>query len=341
MKKGNADGMKRRKMDDMKIFKLVYIIIGVLLAAGVLLTSIRGLPGEDFELYKKACALENGRLEQIWPGLSVSRYPVAVRRGNTEYVIFDGNIRKRKPVLPVIACTAYPSDDGVYILVPSKSVMDSIGQIMEGFSADFEEALISQFSINSKKMTDNQYISVICHEAMHALQFSLWEEKIYALAREISDAGAESKLAEAESDPEVQSLYEKQADLLCRLVVSDDGRPDAEAVREYIRMSNDIQALLSTKAGIHPDAVKSYANLYELLEGTARYVEARTALALADEDLYGQYLTALKETSFGREKYYKSGMGICLLLDRLDPDWKQDLPDGSMSPAELLENLIG
>ena len=203
--------MKIANMDDMKTFRLIYILIGVLLAAGVLLTSMRGLPGEDTELYKKACALEDGRLERIWPGLSVSRYPVAVRRGYAEYVIFNGDIRKRKPVLPVIACTAYPAET-VYIYLCRPTVMDSIGQIAEGFSADFEETLISQFSINSNKMTDNQYISVLCHEAMHALQFSNWEEKINALPRGIADTGVEVKLAEAESDPAVQNMCEKQAD---------------------------------------------------------------------------------------------------------------------------------
>ena len=106
-------------------------------------------------------------------------------------------------------------------------------------------------------------------------------------------------------------------------------------------MRKDTQALLSSKTGIDEDAVKSCADLYELLEGTARYVEARTALALSDEDLYGQYLTSLKETSYGREKYYRSGMGICMLLDRLDPGWKRDLSAGSLPPAELLENIAG
>ncbi|HPZ05709.1 MAG TPA: hypothetical protein PK423_06695, partial [Clostridiales bacterium] len=132
----------------------------------------------------------------------------------------------------------------------------------------------------------------------------------------------------------------KQADLLYRLVVSDEGMPDAEAVAEYIRTRKDTLALVSEKAGIDANAVESHADLYELLEGTARYVEARTALALSDEELYGQYLLSLKETVYGREKYYRSGMGICMLLDRLEPNWKQYLSEGSLSLAELLENVV-
>lgn len=78
----------------MKAFKFVYLLIGVLLAASALMTSMRGLPEEDRELYEKACMLENGRLEQIWPGLYISHYPVAIRKGNAEYVIFNGEIKK-------------------------------------------------------------------------------------------------------------------------------------------------------------------------------------------------------------------------------------------------------
>lgn|GEM_PF-4772539 len=43
----------------MKIFKLVYALTGVILGVSLLLVSIRGLPEKDFELYKKACSLEN------------------------------------------------------------------------------------------------------------------------------------------------------------------------------------------------------------------------------------------------------------------------------------------
>jgi hypothetical protein len=32
-------------------------------------------------------------------------------------------------------------------------------------------------------------------------------------------------------------------------------------------------------------------------------------------------------------------MGMCMLLDRLDPGWKQVLYAGSLSLADLLENL--
>ena len=142
----------------MKAFKAVYVLIGVMLVVAVLLTSMRGLPEKDMELYEAACSLEDGRSEGVWPGLRISDYPVALRKGNTEYVLFEGRIEKRRPVLPVLACTAYTVEDRVNVLIPCKSEMDSLGQIVEGFSLGADDFLLNQFSIESKIMSDRKSV---------------------------------------------------------------------------------------------------------------------------------------------------------------------------------------
>lgn len=80
--------------------------------------------------------------------------------------------------------------------------------------------------------------------------------KITALAEGIADAEVEAKMAEAESDLEIQAMYEEQVELLYDLVVPEDSIPDAGAVREYFRIRTDIQDMLSTKAGIDANAIK-------------------------------------------------------------------------------------
>ncbi len=324
----------------MKTFRLVYMLIGVLLTSGVLLASMRGLPGKDMELYETACSLEDGRSDMIWPGLYISHYPVALRKGTAEYVIFNGSVKERKPVLPVIACTAYPAEGEINVFVPSKSVMDSLGQIAEGFSTGLEESIINQFSINSKKMSDSQYVAILYHETMHALQLSCCKERITAMAVD-NDIDMEETMAEIENDPDVLSIYKKQTELLHRLVTSDDDKPDIESVAEYIKIREDTLALLCSKTGIDEDRISRYTDLYEFLEGTARYVEAKTALVLSDDILYQQYLSSLQDTVPGREKYYRSGMGICMLLDRLNPGWKHDLLSGGSTLIDILENAVG
>lgn len=321
-----------------KTFKIAYAIIGVILAAGVLMTSLAGLPGKDRELYEKACSLEDGRSDGIWPGLGISGYPVALRKGNREYVLFEGSIERRKPVLPVIACTAYPVDDIINVFMPCKSVMDSLGQIVEGFSSGSESFLIGQLSVGIKRIPDNQYVALLYHETMHALQLSRYEDQIMKIA-DWEDPDMEGLITELEKDPSIQALCKKQAELLHQLVVSDDETPDANVLREYISTRKETLSALRLAAGEEKGGtIGRYIDFMELLEGTARYAEAKTALALSDNALYEQYLTSLQETVPGREKYYRSGMGICMLLDKVSPGWKHEMFRCGLTPAAMLEN---
>lgn len=321
----------------MRKFKIVYAIIGIILAAGVLITSLAGLSEKDRELYEAARSLEDGRSDIIWPGLGISDYPVALRKGNTEYVLFNGNVEKRRPVLPVIACTAYPAGDAINVFMPCKSVMDSLGQIVEGFSSGTENFLIGQFSIESKRMSDNQYVAVLYHETMHAFQLSRYEDRIAEMAG-WEEADIEEMISELESDPAIQALYRKQTELLYKMTVVDTGLPDEDDIREYIKTREETLEEICLKAGKQKGSmIGAYIDVTELLEGTARYAEAKTALALNDSGLYDQYLSSLQETLPGREKYYRSGMGICMLLDRVSPGWKYELFDEGMTLAGMLE----
>ncbi len=322
----------------MKTFKIVYILTGIILAAGVLITSLAGLPQKDHELYDMACSLEDGRSESIWPGLGISDYPVALRKGNTEYVLFNGNTERRKPVLPVIACTAYPAGDTINVFMPCKSEMDSLGQIMEGFSAGGENFLIGQFSIDSKKIPDNQYVALLYHETMHALQLSRYETQIMDMA-DLDETDMEAMITELETDTSIQGLYKKQAELLHRLVVSENEEVEADDLREYIKAREETLAAFRLKAGEEKGEMTGrYIDMMELLEGTARYTESKTALALSDSGLYEQYLSSLQETVPGKEKYYRSGMGMCMLLDRICPGWKDELFSGGHTLAGMLKN---
>jgi hypothetical protein len=325
----------------MKTFKIVYILIGVILTAGVLITSFTGLAKEDLELYEKACSLEDGRSDAIWPGLKIRDYPVALRKGNKEYVIFEGSVEKRRPVLPVIACTAYPAGDTVNVFVPCKSVMDSLGQIVEGFSSGGENFLISQFSVETKRISENQYVALLYHETMHAFQLSRYEAQIAKMADWEDEKDVEEMITELERDPSIQALHKKQAELLHRLVTSEDGDPDENDIREYIKTRQETLAAFRLKAGTGKgDMIGAYIDMTELLEGTAFYAEAKTASVLDDSELYEQYLSSLQETLPGREKYYRSGMGICMLLDRVSPGWKDGLFAGGLTLAQMLEKAV-
>jgi hypothetical protein len=325
----------------MKLFKIVYTFIGIALTALVVFYAMTGFPMKDRELYNAACALDDRAANEIWPNLRVGEYPLAIRKGSSEYVVQGTEIIRRKPVLPVIACTAYPVGDEVNVFLPCKSEMDSIGQIAEGLSADVQHFFINRFSMNSKKLTDSQYIAFIYHETMHAFQQKYFSKKLQAMQNEGDDSGIEELPGKLETDPLISSLYNKQVILLGSIAGSLRQDINRDMLREYFSTREAVRKAYETKAGEKNAAmIKKYIDFYELFEGTARYAELKTAGVLADNGLELQYLSSLQEMAQGKEKYYRSGMAMCLLLDKVSPEWKESAFSGDSTLADILEKAM-
>lgn len=331
----------------MKLFKILYLLVGIGLSALVLFYSTAGLPQKDRELYHRAIQLNDSKASEVWPNLRLGEYPVAIRKGGSEYVLRGSEITRRKPVLPVIACTAYPVGDEVNVFLLCKSEMDSIGQIAEGLSSDAQRFFLNRFSINSRKMTDNQYIAFIYHETLHAFQQKYFNKKFLTFQKDSDTADIagtteiEELLGKLETDPVISSLYQKQTFLLKSIVGSSKQDLDRNELQELINTREAILKAYETKAGTKNTAgIKQYIDFIELFEGTARYVELRTAVVLNDKRLEQQYLSSLQEMAQGKEKYYRSGMGMCLLLDKVDPEWKEKVFAGESTLEGLLEKTM-
>lgn len=326
----------------MRLFKIVYLFVGIALTAWVLFYAMTGLPQKDRELYNVAFALDDRAAKEIWPGLRIGEFPVAIRKGALEYVIQGAEINRRKPVLPVIACTAYPAEGEMNVFLPCKSEMDSIGQIAEGLSSDTQHFVINRFSMNSKKLTDNQYIAIMYHETLHAFQFKYFEKQLQSLQNDEDDSDIDELLGKLELDPVISSLYSKQDILLSSIVHSTGPDLDRNSLAELFITREMLWKEYETKAGaLKADRIKNYIDLTELVEGTARYAELKTAAVLSDKELQQQYLSSLQETVRGKEKYYRSGMGLCLLLDKVNPAWKQNAFMGGTTLDGLLEKVMG
>lgn len=322
----------------MKIFKIAYLAVGIVLTACVLALSLAGLPKDDRELYSAAVELDKRASDNIWPGLNIEDYPVAVRKGSSEYVIFKNEIKKRKPVLPIAACTAYPVNGEMNVFLPSKLELDSIGQIAEGLSSDPQYFFVNRFHIESRKLSDGQYVSILHHEALHAFQYKYFERQLSTMEPACEESEIELLLEEADGDPAISSLEKKLTALLYSLVNTSEEKSFRSAAEEYLSSRQALMEAYSEKFGKEKAGlIGRYTERTETVEGTARYVEYKTAGVLMDDKLMQQYLTGLKENVKGKEKYYRSGMAICLLLDRCYQDWKQYVFTGPASPAALLE----
>jgi hypothetical protein len=77
----------------------------------------------------------------------------------------------------------------------------------------------------------------------------------------------------------------------------------------------------------------------EMMEGTANAV-ARTAVGLASSET-ARRLRAERAADQLRWRYYDSGAAICLILDRLQPDWKTRIDnDTDLTTMALLEAAV-
>ncbi|MCR5105545.1 MAG: hypothetical protein K6B68_14010 [Eubacterium sp.] len=81
-------------------------------------------------------------------------------------------------------------------------------------------------------------------------------------------------------------------------------------------------------------------DFYEMVEGTAYYVEANAVRYENGEAAYtDKYIKTIDEYSGGNSKYYHLGMLECMLLNELDPEWK-DSYSFDRPLSEVIEDCV-
>ena len=169
----------RKEVWEMKKFLIVYGLIGIILVTLLICFSSTELPEINQTLYIQATQLSDRVTEEIWPGYSFKSYPVAIRKGNTDYVFHGDKCIKRKAALPIIAATAYKHEGEINIFMPSKADMDSLGQIAEGLSESQEQFFITGFALDKEGISDNRYVAILFHEGLHAYQLEHFKDNLF------------------------------------------------------------------------------------------------------------------------------------------------------------------
>lgn len=321
----------------MKKFKIIYIIIGILIITLNLYFGTRGLSDINRELYKKACSISEDVEKNVWNGMNFSKYPTAIRFGNAEYVLKGESEIIRKPVLPVIANTAFEVEGEVNIFVLCKEDMDSIGFIAEGLSQNGDQYIVKQLSFEKETITESQYISILYHEGFHAYQMENYLDKLNVMYPDYEEVKLQELMDKVDKDKEFNKLYNEEYLLMHNILKEKDKEVINNKIKKLIEKRYKRYDTLKKKLGSEEaNALIKLENFYELFEGTARYMEIKTAQILKDNELYSKYLEDIKETSKGREKYYRSGMALCLILDKVNKEWKKDVFLRTMPLHEIL-----
>ncbi|MBS4538397.1 hypothetical protein GOQ27_07965 [Clostridium sp. D2Q-11] len=322
-----------------KIF-VIYGLIGVVLISSLIYLGFQGLSDKTEELYGKALDLSKEVEENLWKDFNFGDYPVAIRQRNTEYVFRKEEMRKRTPVLPVIACTAYPVDGEVNVFMLSKEELDTLGDFAEGIGNE-EEFLINQFGLDKKKMIDEQYLSIMYHEGLHAYQLKYYEKNLMNIAKDEYKEIDEKEVLRRVDEEAIVSYYEKEGELLYQAITTQDDKESISLAKEYVSARKKrIQFLEKHWKREELEVLKEQEHYYELVEGTAKYMEEQILKYLEREEIVEKYLKTIKELQEGKQKYYNTGMGICLLLDRFNISWKKDAFRNPIPLNERLEDAL-
>lgn len=299
--------------------KVIMILTGIALVIGVIVTGTYGLPQEDLAIYRRAVALEEEGCNMGFSGFSFTDYPVAFYDGDQDYVIvWDGDgysVRRRKAVINFIAATAYPIEDHYEVLTPTIQKMSS---------------LLNVLSMGDMMYGAEEQIATLWHEAFHCYQVTCFTENINAIGPAEIDEGIIVK--EADANPQAVSLFRQQAQLLEDAVKEQDVDKIREYIVKYKELDEERKRLLTQE-------VIALEDYYIRVEGTARYIEACVYKMLVPEQFDSIYLDEISEYSGGCAKYYRTGMAQCMILDRLDPEWKNGF-DFSQSVMDLIYSRL-
>lgn len=302
----------------------IYIIIGILLIGGLVYSNSPNISEISKQLYEKAISLEDTMENQVWSEFKISKYPFAIRKGDNEYVFYNGVVTKRKAALDVYACTALKVDGEINIFMLQFEDMDSI---------------MNPTGISTDSSNENHYIATIFHEGFHAYQ---WEYSNVFENDDFELQDVNSVLAKIDNDESIKTMYENEMEILYNGINEVDRSKKEELVKAYITEREKRNEILKEKLDFNElKTLKSAENLYELIEGTAHYIEIKTIEALNDKDRYEKLIDSLNHYHRNNVKYYKSGMGISLLLDELDDNWKDSVFRDDKPLFEKLNDAIG
>ncbi|MBD5528229.1 MAG: hypothetical protein HDR02_07445 [Lachnospiraceae bacterium] len=307
-------------MKEVTMKKGIIILIGIALVIGVVATGTYGLSQEDLAIYQQAVELEESGSNMGFEGFALTDYPVAFYDGDRDYVVTwegDGySVKKRRAVINFIAATAYPVDDHYEVLTPTIQKMSSLMGIMSagGMGYGVEE-----------------HTATIWHEAFHCYQATYFPENMDVICSGEIDEGIIA--GEADTNPQAVSLFQQQARLLEEAVKVEDVDRIRECIVRYKELDEERMLLLSKE-------VIALEDYYTRVEGTACYIEACIYKMLLPEQLDGRYLDGISEYSGGSSKYYRTGMAQCMILDRLNPNWKVGF-DFSESVIDLIYRELG
>lgn len=285
--------------------KIIYLTLGLTLITSYLISQPQAPSQQSIDLVKASQAIDS---QALWPGYDISRYPIDIRFKDQEFRYQDGSFTQQNNQLDPIGYTAY-LDDQVGPVIKIAPLEDYAG--------------LAEWDGSDPDQIQAGYLATIAHEGFHCYQFEhglaewFYDDSEVEVISEEDLARKQDLINQLENDPDYQALW------LAELESLSQGRDD------YLNLQVQRQAYEADFLGADYPYYQDYMQLYELMEGTAKYVEHSYRYGDQPLELTGFFTP-------GTVRFYESGALKAQALDRLNPNWQALAFDGSINLEELL-----
>jgi len=313
----------------MKLYRILYGVLGAVLLVGTILTGKHGLSEENQKIYEDAAALQ-GEVDEIgFEKFYMRDYKVRFFDGNVDYVISGDNVEKEDALFTTFVGTTYEVNGEYQVILPT---VENFAQMFQ-FLGTAESLAEGVMNFTEEEYGAEEHIATLWHEAMHAYQMTYYKTEILALLEDnvLQENIEDVIISSVDGNQDVVELYKKQTEILNKAYGAESLAEKKAYIEDYLKLQKERRKLLSEEAC----AVEDY---FETAEGTARYIESRVYGFQEGNEAFEKQYTGQTEYQKGSGKYYTAGMLKCYLLDELNPDWKTGY-DFSVSLTELLEAL--
>lgn len=332
--------MEKRRI----VLRIAAGAVGAALLAGWMITGSAGISKKEKAVYQEALDLQEKVDDAGFQDFHLEDYPVAMYDGKDDYVFYQGEIEKRSPVLETFAGTAYPVDGHYEVIIPTLERFDSLLSLAGGV-----EGMTS-----GSKYGKEEQIATIWHETFHAWQMSNFrilgesmspEDMEAELEKAVSGEGTEEMVSEediivkeADKKANIKKGLQQEMRLLKNIVCDESvSSGNIDVIKADVLKYRELEKQRQEKM---PTEARNAEIRCELIEGTAYYLESNVLkIQKGNKEYEERYIDTLDAFEGGRGKYYRIGMAKCMILDRISPDWKENI-DFTKSLDELLDEAV-
>ncbi len=290
------------------------------------ITKIPKLQQEDVEVIKEAFNLWKTKGEEVWKGWTKIHMPFIYRKKNFEYRInFPSSIKEKGQFVERI------ENMDVYGKNIQKKNVVAASKDINNISA----VVLSSPSI--LEMTKTEWIITAMHEMFHVFQSSskIYQNKIKNLNIAYgNDASWMLNYPFPYKDTSLNTMSHMQGYLLYKIYQSADFKEnmyDCFLLKDILTLyKNEILRKYGNEKNY------KYSNFQQSIEGVAKYTEIKMAEIAATDyvplspkihftDIYTNQINVIRHCgkgTGGRLTFYYLGLGKCLVLDKINHEWK-------------------